>query len=67
MGKFLEFKDVFGDTLVLNKKSGYPLGKIEYYTNWKQFVFSAVSDAVFNDQCLMDIVLKIKELNQRGR
>ena len=66
MSKFLIFAKVFNDVVVLNKKSGYPLGKIEYYKPWKQYVFSAVSDAVFNDECLIEIASKIKKLKKEN-
>ena len=70
MSKYLIFKTVFEDIFgsyyiqVKNKKSGISLGEIVFYDTWNQFVFGPNSRAVFNNECLMDIVKEINRLNK---
>lgn len=64
MSKYLEFEK-FGDkTMVMSKKQNRCLGEIIFYKPWKQYTFSPSYLAVFNDECLMDIVKQIKILNR---
>ena len=56
--KFIHFEKLSDDPEVWvcnNNRSIGSLGRIEYYAPWRQWVFSAVDTAVFNDQCLKDI------------
>ncbi len=47
------FKPVYR---IFNRKHGDELGAIFYFPRWKQFVFKAQEDAVFNNSCLRDIL-----------
>ncbi len=58
--KFIEFEEKIR---VVNKNHGTSLGKIYYYPHWRQSVFEPVEGVVFNDECLMDIILRIKGQN----
>lgn len=69
MSKFLKFNlvSVNADTKrkaydVLNKKGGYPLGFIEWYSTWRQYCFNPEADTVFSLECLQDICDFIKEI-----
>jgi len=54
--KFIHFKQT-GEKfyLVFNNKSKCVLGKIEYFYQWRQYVFSASPLAIFSASCLDDI------------
>ena len=66
MSKYLEFiKDEKG-TIVLSKRQNSILGEIRFYQPWKQYVFEPVPNALFNDECLTDIIQQIKSLNTQG-
>ena len=68
MSKYLNFTEVFGDTLILSKRHKDPLGKIIYYPPWKQYVLEPLPNAVFNDECLKDIIYVIQTKNaERNR
>lgn len=65
MSRFLEFKEEENGTItVISKKQKAPLGTIEWYQTWKQHVFCPISTAVFNDECLGDIVQFIQQKNR---
>lgn len=40
---------------VLNTSSGQKLGHIQWFWNWRKFVFVPVSDTLFEEVCLADI------------
>jgi hypothetical protein len=48
--------------LICNNKSGTCLGRILYYSPWRQFVANFRDDAVFNNACLNDIIDAIGKL-----
>jgi len=48
---------------VLNRKSSYVLGLIEYYTGWRQYVFEPSGNTEFNNSCLNEISGFLTELN----
>lgn len=50
-----------------NNKSKCVLGIIEYYGRWKQYVFEAYGDCVFNVDCLNDIVDFMKQLPRKAK
>ena len=50
---------------ILNRKSGFPLGRIAWYGPWRQYVCSLVEDAVFNNGCLRDIAEFLDKLNRK--
>lgn len=60
MSKYLEFKQVpyNGKTKrfeVISKNHGYSLGRISWYGNWRQYIFSPVFETIWNKDCLKDI------------
>jgi len=67
MSKYINFVEVFGDTIVMSKRQKEPLAKIVYYPPWRQHVLETLgAGTIFNDECLMDIIQKIKALNKNG-
>jgi len=38
--------------VIINKKSGQVIGWIDYYKNWKLFVFNPYQNTVWNSECL---------------
>ncbi len=40
---------------VVNRKSRFGLGLIEWYPQWRQYTFSPVEGGTFNDECMVDI------------
>lgn len=65
MSRYLEFKeDETGTITVISKKQKAPLGEITFYVSWKQYVFLPLSNAIFNDECLQDIIDFIQGKNQ---
>jgi len=54
---YFDESDLFGRRWIIkNNKTKNILGYLEFYKPWKQWVFSANENAVFNDQCLRDIL-----------
>lgn len=49
-----------------NNKSKRGLGIVEYYKPWRQYVFEAYGDCVFNIDCLNDIVDFMKQLPRKA-
>jgi len=66
--KFMKF--VYDDEMreweVKTKRTGEWLGSIEYYDGWSCWVFRPVSDTIFSDECMEDIIKKIKEISEKG-
>ena len=64
--KFIEFQANWEDDqwLCINRKHRDKLGVVvEYYDDWRRFVFQAASDrVVFSQDCLLDIIHFIKQL-----
>jgi len=52
---------------VINKSSEEPLARIEWYFNWRQYVFYPEPETVYNDGCLETIIAFIKRLNKEKR
>ena len=46
-----------------NNRDNHVLGAIEFYKPWKQHVIDFRENAVFNNQCLLDIADFLKQLN----
>lgn len=66
--KFIHFVrcEPYGEWEIWATKSGENLGIVDYYREWKQFVFSTHNNlAVFNAGCLKDIIHFIEQLNER--
>ena len=52
----------------INKKSNSPLCAIGYYKPWHQWVMLKLADdAVFNNQCLLDIADFLDQLNEKKK
>ena len=69
MSKYLEFIEVpyKGKTKrfeVISKSSGYRLGKIAWYSQWRQYTFSPSFETIWNRDCLKDIIFFITNLMQ---
>ncbi len=65
MSKYLEFEeDMTGTIFVISKRQKAPLGKITFYVPWKQYVLEPISNVIFNDECLQDIIQIIQDKNK---
>lgn len=62
--KLIEQKPKTQVWAVLNNKSGFRLGVIEWYGPWRQYCFFPTADTVFNIGCLFDISNFIKGLRK---
>lgn len=45
-----------------NKKENYPLGRVEWDKQWKQFVFSPAPETQFSVGCMQDVIDFIGQL-----
>lgn len=52
---------------VVNKTSTFPIGEIEWYSQWRQYCFFPFEDMVFNSECLELITEFLKEINIEHR
>ena len=64
IGRFIEASQVGDVWLIRNKRGGDVLGGVEWYTPWRQYVFSADETAIFSHDCLSDIAAFITGLQQ---
>jgi len=49
----------------INTKSGFLLGQISYYPNWRKYIFSpGPGPSIFDSECLLDIADFIKNMNE---
>ena len=64
--KFIEIRMSDNNLYVIeNKKTGVELGYIDYYPQWKQYVFSqAIGNAIWSIECLQDIIDFMKKLKK---
>lgn len=65
MSKYINYVEVFGDTIVMSTKQKEPLAKIYYFPHWRQYVLEPLPESVFNDECLESIIKQIKLLNKK--
>lgn len=66
--KYMTFQTVGNSAstwVVTNNKSGFELGRIEWYSSWRQYVYVPTSCSVFNNTCLDDISRFLTELSKR--
>jgi len=63
MSKYINYVEVFGDVIVMSTKQKEPLAKIVYHSHWRQYVLEPLPGTIFNDDCLADIIQKLKTLN----
>jgi len=52
---------------VFSKSSGDLLARIQYYPQWRQYVFSPAYPTHWNTDCLMTIQLFINHLNDQRK
>ena len=52
---------------VVNNKSGALLGIVEWYGPWRQYVFEAIDQPIFNNACLEELVAFLTDLNNKQR
>lgn len=50
-----------------NKKSDDPMGSVEFYDAWSQYVIEFKPKFVFNDRCLMDVAHFLSQLNKEKK
>jgi hypothetical protein len=48
----------------INTKTDNPLGSVEYYYGWRQYVFVPVNNTEFNNSCLNTISGFLTQLNK---
>ncbi len=56
--------------VVRNKRSGEPLGTIDWYGGWRQYTFRPLSETrhlIFSSECLRDIAGFLEKQTQEGR
>ena len=70
--KYMEFTKI-GDTgkteiwNIISKSSGFILGQIKWYGQWRQYCFWPTPHCVFNNTCMSDVQLMIKELMEKRK
>lgn len=67
MSKYLEFEEIpfKGKTKrfeILSKQSKYVLGRIYWYPQWRQYIFSSSYETIWNKDCLNDINIFLQKL-----
>ena len=55
-----------GGCACFNNRSNKKLGDLDYYEQWKQWVFMPEMNTVYNVECLLDIADFLKQLNEGG-
>lgn len=50
---------------VLSRSQGSVLGKIKWFSQWRQYCFWPSPNTIFNPECMADISKLIKELMDR--
>jgi len=53
--------------VVMNKKGDYPLAEIKWYAPWRQYCFFPLSDTVWNNSCLQDVLGFINRLKRERK
>ena len=69
MSKYLEFQkdDIVKTIWILNKRTKERLGVLNYFPKWKCYVFSGKSSALFDSECLQEVIDKLDELNKENK
>jgi len=62
-----DFSELHGKPMfeIINNKSGDMLGTIEYYPRWRQYVCYFEESAVFNTECLLNIIDFINSVGKK--
>ena len=65
--RFLTIKKV-GDSpsafyRIANRKTGHPIGVIEFYQPWKKWVFSPSNGTIWDLQCLANVLDALKRIS----
>ena len=65
MSRFVKFKKYASDKYdVKNKKNNYRIGQISFYSVWKKWVFETWDGNIFDAECLNDIAVFMRGLNE---
>ncbi len=64
MSKYLILREYEKGIIVENKKRGSLLGEICFRYQWKKLVFCPRQNTVFSEDCLQDIIDKMKQLEK---
>lgn len=72
MSKYLEFKEIPFEGKaekfeVISKNHRYVLGRISFYPQWLQYVFSPSSETIWNKDCLNDIQKFLDKLTKNWK
>jgi len=67
MSKYIEFQEVpfKGKTkryLIISKSDETPLGKIQWYSAWRQYVFMSGFPTIWNKDCLITVQEFLQQL-----
>ena len=63
---FIRFiKDRGENWICTNSRSGDPLGSVEEYADWDQFVFVPRESVIFSADCLVDIAHFLRQLSKK--
>ncbi len=52
---------------IINKSSNCPIGKIEWYWEWRQYCFFPSNYSIFNSTCIALITDFLKDINTKHR
>ena len=52
---------------VVNNKSGALLGTVAWYGPWRQYVFEAIDQPIFNNGCLVELTDFLTDLNTQQK
>jgi len=52
--------------VIVNRKSGDPLGAVAWYGPWRKWAVTFMDDAVFDETCLADIQDFLRQLKAAG-
>lgn len=67
MPKYIRFEWMtLRHCVVHNKKSDSPLGTIEWYPRWRQFVLTSMDNVIWSADCLRDVAQEIERVNALG-
>jgi len=50
---------------VINNKTEEPLARIEWYSHWRQYVFTPEANTVYDNGCLEAILSFVSQLNRK--
>jgi hypothetical protein len=69
--KFLNFTEIkdTGKTKIVGvgNNAGEKLGLIKWHGPWRKYVFTPITDSIYDVKCLIDIIAFIKELTDQRK